>query len=306
MTEPSTTGKAHHCERFSKPCSHINSCTSTQTTCISWMMSNLCHSLTSYVFVFARKVWEAFFSKLGNLAFGTLTWNWSQVEECGQYQSFDLKLSNSATEFKSVYAERFPNALVWDSQALSEAICFSCDFTGVLWFLFSFQIQRCCISPLELRTYPKILERKQTDNGSMRWMVLCPRSRHPVLVCAFTCVESKFFFWWRTFENNQSMFCGLLRWSRKKGRPLSGLEMMAAIGFPVTRQLASALGVPLQDTSMLTNNKKAYHKVFFSSNACPSCLILRCSICISRHSWQEMVWTSHVLASLCWQYSWPV
>ena len=154
-------------------------------------------------FVFARKVWEAVFSKLGNLAFGTLTWNWSQVEECGQYQSFDLKLSNSATEFKSVYAERFPNALVWDSQALSEAICFSCDFTGVLWFIFSFQIQRCCISPLELRTYPKILERKQTDNGSMRWMVLCPLSRHPVLVCAFTCVESKFFFWWRTFENNQ-------------------------------------------------------------------------------------------------------
>lgn len=80
-------------------------------------------------------------------------------------------------------------------------------------------------------------------------------------------MESKFFFDGEPLKtiNNQSMFCGLLRWSRKKGRPLSGLEMMAAIGFPVTRQLASALGVPLQDTSMLTNNKKAYHKVFFQA-----------------------------------------
>ncbi len=59
---------------------------------------------------------------------------------------------------------------------------------------------------------------------------------------------------------HQLMFWRLVRWSRKKGRPLSGLEMMAAMGLPVTPQLASALGVNLQDTSMLKNNAKAYHK----------------------------------------------
>ncbi len=75
LTSPSTIGEAHHCERFSKPCSHINGCNLMQTTCFSWMLSNWCHCLTSYVFDFERnfRKWETVFSKLGNLAFGTLT-----------------------------------------------------------------------------------------------------------------------------------------------------------------------------------------------------------------------------------------
>ena len=35
-----------------------------------------------------------------------------EVRECDRYVMFDLDLSNSASDFKTIYEERFPHALV--------------------------------------------------------------------------------------------------------------------------------------------------------------------------------------------------
>ena len=38
-----------------------------------------------------------------------------EVRECDRYVMFDLDLSNSASDFKTIYEERFPHALVWEA-----------------------------------------------------------------------------------------------------------------------------------------------------------------------------------------------
>jgi|OrbCnscriptome_3_FD_contig_21_9949862_length_215_multi_3_in_0_out_0_1 hypothetical protein len=48
-----------------------------------------------------------------------------------------------------------------------------------------------------------------------------------------------------------------MRWSRRLNRPLTGTEMLAAMGLAVTPELAKGAGVQMADVSMLKNNAKA-------------------------------------------------
>ena len=66
-----------------------------------------------------------------------------EVRECDRYVMFDLDLSNSASDFKTIYEERFPHALVWEAWQnkllflppfLSDKSCLSAVFKTKFWY----------------------------------------------------------------------------------------------------------------------------------------------------------------------------
>ena len=105
--------------------------------------------------------------------------------------------------------------------------------------------------------------RTSTSNGSLPTFTTSSSCLSLTLLLVFivslVCEAFKF--------SQRSAITHVLRWSKKHGRPLTGTEMLSAMGLPVMPQIAKSIGLDQPDVSMLKSNAKASNE-FFSLEVC--------------------------------------
>ena len=193
-----------------------------------------------------------------NILLSTTGNSFNKVAECGADSLFDLKLSNSATEFKAIYEQRYPNALVWDTGCFLQSFSFSSgidvqlvDFWGTPW---NHETE-------DLSQNPGVKVKRGRVNSS--------DGSIPTFTTSSSCLQLGWLIKKNTIETTclklgETLFGKLgaclqsQRWNRKLGRPMMGTEMMASMGLPVTAKLANECGVAQPDVSQLSQTAKAH------------------------------------------------
>ena len=97
------------------------------------------------------------------------------------------------------------------------------------------------------------------------------------------------------------------RWSKRHSRPLSGLEMMAAIGFPMTDEIAAAAAVPKCDASMLTSRAKDSYLFLQTSSCFPYPFLSYMHSCVAFHYFRYITWhcvSLHCMTHITCHYIW--
>lgn len=112
------------------------------------------------------------------------------MKERGSSGQFDLDLSHSATEFKSIYQQRFPDALVWESWIISKNMLDFCVVMHSLCLLFT----RCLMlpvcsfvgCPISLRISRKILLKMWIGAVRVAMMAPCQHLLRTAHACALS------------------------------------------------------------------------------------------------------------------------